>query len=78
MFWWFDPFTWLIFFFVIGIAVYLIIKYELVITSKGAQKNLDTSEFSKESALELLEKRLARGEITEIEFEKIKKKLEET
>ncbi len=80
MFWWFDPFTWLIFFFVIGIAVYLIIKYELVVTSRGAQKKLgaDTSESSKESALELLEKRLARGEITETEFEKIKKKLEET
>lgn len=80
MFWWWDPFSWLIFFFVIGIAVYLIIKYELVVASRGAQKKFDagTSESSKESALELLEKRLAKGEITELEFERIKKKLEET
>lgn len=80
MFWMWDPFSWLIFFFVIGIAVYLIIKYELVITSRGAQKKpgADTPESSRESALELLEKRLAKGEITEIEFERIKKKLEET
>ncbi|GAB60998.1 MAG: SHOCT domain-containing protein [Candidatus Jettenia sp.] len=76
MFWWFNPFTWLIFFCVIGVAVYLIIKYELVVTSKGVRKRFETE--TKESALEILEKRLARGEITGEEFEMIKKKLEET
>ncbi len=80
MFWMWDPFSWLIFFFVIGIAVYLIIKYELVITSRGVQKKTgtDIQEYTRESPLELLEKRLAKGEITEEEFERIKKKLEET
>lgn len=76
MFWGFDPFTWLIFFFIIGVAVYLLIKYELVVTTKGVRKSLETE--TKESALEILEKRLARGEVTEEEFERIKKKLEET
>ncbi|TLD41777.1 MAG: hypothetical protein JETT_1932 [Candidatus Jettenia ecosi] len=76
MFWWFNPFTWLIFFCVIGAAAYLIIKYELVVTRKGVRKKFETE--TKESALEILEKRLARGEITGEEFEMIKRKLEET
>lgn len=76
MFWWFDPFTWLIFFAVIGIAIYLVIKYELIVIGRGVKKKTETE--SKESPLETLEKRFAKGEITEIEFERIKKKLEET
>lgn len=80
MFWLHGPFTWLLFFFVIGIVVYLIIKYELVITGRGTKKSLggDIGGDTGESPLEILEKRLARGEITEEEFERIKKKLEET
>lgn len=34
MFWFYDPFTWLIFFLVIGLGVYLIVKYELVVMGK--------------------------------------------
>jgi putative membrane protein len=82
MFWFYDPFTWLIFFLVIGLGVYLIVKYELVVMGKGAKdkdKGTNTGEFvSGESPLEILEKRFARGEITEHEFERIKKKIEET
>ncbi|MCF6157123.1 MAG: SHOCT domain-containing protein [wastewater metagenome] len=77
MFWWFDPFTWLLFFFVLGIGVYLVIKYELVVTTKRGTQNKYIPE-TKESPLEILEKRFARGEITQVEFDRVKKKLEET
>jgi putative membrane protein len=73
---WYGPFTWLIFFLVIGVVVYLVIRYRLVVTTRSTRNvlNGDTGE----SPLEILEKRLARGEITTEEFERIKKKLEET
>ncbi|MGQ3684669.1 MAG: SHOCT domain-containing protein [Candidatus Loosdrechtia sp.] len=80
MFWFYDPFTWLIFFLVIGLGVYLIVKYELVVMGKKSKDiTTDTTDFaSGESPLEILEKRFARGEITEHEFERMKKKIEET
>ncbi|MCF6157122.1 MAG: SHOCT domain-containing protein [wastewater metagenome] len=76
MFWWYGPFTWLIFFLVVGVVVYLVIKYKLKLTTRNGRRDFirDTGE----SALETLEKRLARGEITEEEFDRIRKKLDET
>lgn len=77
MFFWYGPFTWLVFFLVIGGAVYLFIKYEITITgAKRSEKDSDRGELHGESPLEILEKRLARGEITIEEFEKIKKDIE--
>lgn len=76
MFWWFNPFTWLIFFCVIGVAIYLIIKYKLVVSGKGVRKRFKIE--VRESALKILKKRLARGEISGEEFEMIRRKLEET
>jgi putative membrane protein len=76
MFWGFGPFNWLIFFLVIGVAIYLFIKYKLVITTKDMRKNIEGD--TKQSPLEILQRRFARGEITEQEFERIKKRLEET
>lgn len=75
---WYGPFSWLLFFFVVGIAVYLVIKYELVVMRKGGKKNSESNTEELQSPLEILEKRFARGEITEEEFERIKKRLEET
>ncbi len=76
MLFWYGPFTWLIFFIVIGVVVYLFIKYRLAITTRSKRNALNGD--TGESPLEILEKRLARGEITAEEFERIKKKLEET
>lgn len=76
MMFWYGPFTWLIFFLVIGVVVYLFIKYRLVVTTRGTRKALNGD--TGDSPLEILEKRLAKGEITAEEFERVKKKLEET
>lgn len=67
---WYGPFTWLLFFLVIGAAVYFIIRYKLSMTSEG--KGISALE----SPLKILQRRLAKGEITEEEYEKIKRKLE--
>ncbi|MGQ3684668.1 MAG: SHOCT domain-containing protein [Candidatus Loosdrechtia sp.] len=77
---WYGPFNWLLFFLVIGVALYLFVKYKLVITTKEVRKQLSSgsSAIGGESPLGILEKRFARGEITEQEFERMKKKLEET
>ncbi|TLD41778.1 MAG: hypothetical protein JETT_1933 [Candidatus Jettenia ecosi] len=74
MFGLYGPFSWLLFFLVIGMVVYLVIKYAPIVTKRGARKSLIGN--VGESPLEILEKRFARGEITEEEFDKIKKKLE--
>lgn len=74
MFGLYGPFSWLLFFLVIGLVAYLVIKYTPILTKRGAKKSLIGS--VGESPLEILEKRFARGEITEEEFDKIKKKLE--
>ncbi|GAB60997.1 MAG: SHOCT domain-containing protein [Candidatus Jettenia sp.] len=74
MFWFHGPFSWLLFFLVIGMVAYLVIRYTPILTKRGAKKSLAGS--VGESPLEILEKRFARGEITEEEFDKIKKKLE--
>lgn len=73
---WYGPFTWLIFFLIIGLGIYLVIKYELVLISKRSDKRFNKDYDTRESPLEILEKRFARGEITEEEFEKIKKRFE--
>jgi putative membrane protein len=78
MFMWYGPFNFLLFFLIIGVAIYLFIKYKLVITTKDARKQISSGTVGGDSALGILEKRFARGEITEHEFERIKKRLEET
>lgn len=78
MFMWYGPFNWLLFFLIIGVAIYLFIKYKLVVTTKDTRKEISSGTSGGESALGILEKRFARGEITEQEFERIRKRLEET
>lgn len=60
-------FMWLIFLIVIGVAVYLIVQ---ATKSKGLESPF------RETPMEILKKRYAKGEITKEEFDKIKKDLE--
>lgn len=75
---WYGPFQWLIFFLIIGLGIYLVIKYEIVVIGKRSgkkdKKTIDTE--TRESPLHILEKRYTRGEITEEEFLKVKKSIE--
>lgn len=58
---------WLIFFTVIGLAIFFFVKYK---TDKTYEEF-----YAKESPLDILKNRLAKGEITEEEFERIRKDL---
>jgi len=58
---------WIIFLIVIGVAVYLVVQ---ATKSKGPESPY------KETPMEILKKRYAKGEITKEEFEKMKKDLE--
>lgn len=58
---------WIIFLIVIGVAVYLIVQ---ATKSKGLESPF------RETPMEILKKRYAKGEITKEEFDKIKKDLE--
>ncbi len=60
---------WLIFVIVVGFAIYIIIL-------KSKAKETDKRLSLNESPLDILKRRLARGEITEGEFEKLKKDIE--
>lgn len=63
---------WLIDMLVIGFIVYFFMEYRM---SKRSQ--LDQRINTGESALDILKKRYARGEVTDLEFEKIKNKLQD-
>jgi len=58
---------WILFLIVIGVAVYLIVQ---ATKSKGLESPF------RETPMEILKKRYAKGEITKEEFEKMKKDLE--
>jgi len=58
---------WIIFLIVIGVAVYLIVQ---ATKAKGLESPF------RETPMEILKKRYAKGEITKEEFEKMKKDLE--
>lgn len=60
-------FMWLIFLIVLGVAVYLIVQST---RGKGFYGSI------RESPMDILKKRYAKGEITKEEFEKMKKDLE--
>jgi len=62
-----EMIMWIIFLIVIGVAVYLIVQ---AAKSKGLESPF------RETPMEILKKRYAKGEITKEEFEKIKKDLE--
>lgn len=57
---------WLIFLVLIGIAIYFVVRGE-----KWMKRGR-----SEETVLDILKKRYAKGEITEQEYEKMKKELE--
>lgn len=61
-----------IFMWIIFIVIVVLVIYFIVSSTKG--KNEGSS--SKESALDILKKRYAKGEISKEEFERIKKDLE--
>jgi len=60
-------FMWIIFLIVIGVAAYLVVQ---ATKSKGLESPF------RETPMEILKKRYAKGEITKEEFERIKKDLE--
>ena len=57
---------WLIFLILIGVVIYFVLRGEKWMKRGG----------SEETALDILKKRYAKGEITEQEHEKMKKELE--
>ncbi len=63
--------SWLIDILIIGFVAYFFLEYRMNKRYQHYQK-IDTGE----SALDIARKRYARGEITDMEFEKIRKKLE--
>ncbi|MBA7531013.1 hypothetical protein ES705_23224 [subsurface metagenome] len=60
-------FMWIIFLIVIGVAIYLVVQ---ATKSKGPESPY------RETPMEILKKRYAKGEITKEEFDKMKKDLE--
>lgn len=62
---------WLMDLLIIGFVLYFFLEYR---TSKRYQSNQKIN--TRESALDILKKRYARGEITDLEFERVRKKLE--
>jgi len=60
-------FMWIIFLIVIGLLIYFIVK---------AQKTKGQMPTPRESSLDILKRRYAKGEITKEEFERMKKDLE--
>jgi putative membrane protein len=61
-----GAFMWLIFLVLIGVVIYFVVRGEKWMKHSG----------SDESALDILKKRYAKGEITKQEYEKIKKELD--
>ncbi len=62
---WFGWIFWIV---IIGLVVYLIIRF--------TNQSGGTSNYSNETPLDVLKKRYARGEITKDEFESMKKDLQ--
>jgi putative membrane protein len=60
-----GAFMWLIFLVLLGFVIYFVLRGEKWMKRGG----------SEETALDILKKRYAKGEITEQEYEKIKKEL---
>lgn len=71
----YAPLNWLLFFLIAGIALYVFIKYKVAKATRTARKEIGKGNFRRESAVEILEKRFARGEITEQEFIRLKGKI---
>ena len=65
--WYGGIIMWIIFIGIVGLVIYLVLR-------NTGFKGLDIST-SKESSLDILKKRYAKGEITKEEFDKIKKEL---
>ena len=65
-------FMWLILLVLIGVAVYFIVQKS---RPESGGRSMEGS-LSEESALEIVKKRYARGEITKEEFEAMKRNLE--
>ena len=61
----FHGFGWILGLILVGLLIYILFRY----MSSGNKEQ-------KESALEILKKRYAAGELTDSDFEKMKKKLE--
>jgi len=66
-------FGWIFWLVVIGVAIWAVIR----LTSQNTQTRSDYSDSGKnrETPLDILKKRYARGEITETEYEEMRKKL---
>ena len=64
-------FMWILFLVIIVVAIYFILQ-----STKSRSSDSSSKETPRETAIEILKKRYAQGEITKEEFEKMKKDLE--
>jgi len=65
---WFGPFIWLL---IIGVIIWVVITF----TNNSRRRDQNNNFPHQESALDILKKRYAKGEITKEEFEQMKRDL---
>lgn len=65
---WFGPFFWLL---IIGVIIWVVV----ISINNSRRKDLSNNFPQQESALDILKKRYAKGEITKEEFEQMKRDL---
>jgi len=70
-FWWGGAFMWVLFLIVIVVVVYFILQ-----TTKPKSYDSSFRETPRQTSIDILKRRYARGEISKEEFEQMKKDLE--
>jgi len=70
-FWWGGGFMWILFFVVIVVVVYFVLQ-----STRARSYDSSLRETPRETSIDIVKRRYARGEISKEEFEQMKKDLE--
>ena len=70
-FWWGGAFMWIVFLIVIVVVIYFVLQ-----SAKRTSRDSSLRETPRETSIDILKRRYARGDISKEEFEQMKKDLE--